>query len=887
MPTFRSITLLLLCSSSGLWAQPTVISVDQLPALQAASERDPRAQADGEPWSVNLNSREEIRQFYNTIYGLSEGVPSGWSGNTTSGDAGTTTAAFKEAVRNRINFYRAMAGVPASVTINSTFSAKAQQAALMMSANNSLSHFPPTSWTHYTADGAEAAGASNIGIGSRGSDTVDGYMADPGASNNVVGHRRWLLYPQTQEMGTGDVEAQGSFSPANAIWVQDSRVFAARPTTREDFVAWPPKGHVPYHLVWPRWSISVPGANFSSATVTMTRNGSPINTTIDAATSGGGAPEPVLVWLYDNQAGTSQESHARPSADTNYEVTVSNVNVGGSIRNYSYTVTVFDPDVAGSDFTETTTSGTTSPGTGGASTYTVAAPSFGSGFFWREIALSNFSTTYGAEGGLQGVIDASDPSYSVRVTSPVASGNGAYHLAMPDFENEILTLPETYYVPANGSANLNYRSRLGFATTGQVTRVQVSTNDGGSWVTLAEQAGNGGASESSYQSKSLSLASFAGKTIQVRFGYFHTGGSAFNQTDPNVGWLIDDIAFDNVQLATVETQSSHTTGSTFAYTASSTGDKGLQARGAFFNTYAMGWGTLLAVTADSGTGSGSGGGGGGGGSGGGSNTSRIVNMSVRSISGTGAEALNVGMVVGGTGTKDLLIRVVGPTLGALGVTGVVPDPRLQLFRQENGANVSVATNDNWGSGTTLRDLFASLGAFALSSNLDAAYTSSLSTAVYPVIVDTKGSTGVVLVEAYDTESVTSGSARLVNVSARSQVGTGGDVLVAGFVIGGTGNKTLLIRGVGATLGDFGVPSVLANPQLIVRNSNTSAIVAENDNWNNDAAITARAQTLGAFPLSSTADAAVLVTLAPGVYTATVSGVNNTTGIALVEVYEVE
>lgn len=270
----------------------------------------------------------------------------------------------------------------------------------------------------------------------------------------------------------------------------------------------------------------------------------------------------------------------------------------------------------------------------------------------------------------------------------------------------------------------------------------------------------------------------------------------------------------------------------------------------------------------------------------GANTSRIVNMSVRSVSGTGANALNVGMVLGGTGEKSLLVRVVGPTLGELGVSGVVADPGLQLFRSEGGSNVSLAENDNWGSGNSLTNLFSSLGAFALSSNLDAALSTTLATGVYPVVVDTKGSSGVVLVEAYDTEAVITGTARFVNVSARSQVGTGGDVLVAGFVIGGTGNKTLLIRGVGATLGDFGVPDILQDPQLVVRNSGDNSIVAQNDNWDNDASITSTAGTLGAFALSSTDDAAVLVTLPPGVYTATVSGVGDTTGIALVEVYEV-
>ena len=265
---------------------------------------------------------------------------------------------------------------------------------------------------------------------------------------------------------------------------------------------------------------------------------------------------------------------------------------------------------------------------------------------------------------------------------------------------------------------------------------------------------------------------------------------------------------------------------------------------------------------------------------------RIINMSVRSISGSGSEALNVGMVVGGTGSKSLLLRVVGPTLGILGVPGTVADPRLQLFRSVNNTNVDIDSNDNWNGDSNLAALFGTLGAFPLSSNLDAALATSLTNGVYPVVVDTKNTSGIVLVEAYDTEAVNMGTARLVNVSARSQVGTGSDVLVAGFVIGGTGTRVLLIRGVGATLGDFGVPGVLQNPQLVVRNSADNSIVAQNDDWNNGVTVTATAQALGAFPLSSTADAALMVTLPPGVYTATVSGVNDTTGIALVEVYEV-
>ena len=232
-------------------------------------------------------NREETRQFFRAVHGASDGVAINWTGNIDTGDAGDTAASYKEATLIRVNYFRAMSGVPAGVVLNNAFSAKAQQAALMMSANNSLSHFPPAGWTFYTDDGAEAAGKSNLAIGSSGPDSISGYMLDHGASNNVVGHRRWIFYPQTQEMGTGDVPATASKSAANALWVQDANIFGARPATRDPYIAWPPPGHVPHQVVYARWSFSYPGANFTGASVTMSRDGSSIPVDVETRGSGG------------------------------------------------------------------------------------------------------------------------------------------------------------------------------------------------------------------------------------------------------------------------------------------------------------------------------------------------------------------------------------------------------------------------------------------------------------------------------------------------------------------------------------------------------------------------------------------------------------------------
>ena len=132
--------------------------------------------------------------------------------------------------------------------------------------------------------------------------------------------------------------------------------------------------------------------------------------------------------------------------------------------------------------------------------------------------------------------------------------------------------------------------------------------------------------------------------------------------------------------------------------------------------------------------------------------------------------------------------------------------------------------------------------------------------------------------------------RLANISTRGFVGTGADVLISGFVIGGTTPKDVLIRAIGgATLGGFGVAGTLADPQLTLVDAGGKT-VAQNDNWSapNATALAATAARLGAFALpNGSTDAALLVTLAPGNYTATVAGVNDTTGVALVEVYDAD
>jgi hypothetical protein len=202
----------------------------------------------------------------------------------------------------------------------------------------------------------------------------------------------------------------------------------------------------------------------------------------------------------------------------------------------------------------------------------------------------------------------------------------------------------------------------------------------------------------------------------------------------------------------------------------------------------------------------------------------------------------------------------------------------------------MAMNDDWGQAANaagISTMAASVGAFAFPvGSRDAAWLNTLASGGYTVQVGgAGGATGVVLLEAYDAGG--GATARLANVSARSAVGTGGDILIAGFVVN-EGASTILVRGVGPGLVQFGVPGTINDPQLQIFRE--TQLVAENNDWGaatNAAALASTAQAVGAFALpSGSRDAALLVTLTPGAYTAQVSGVNSTTGVALVEVYEI-
>jgi len=269
---------------------------------------------------------------------------------------------------------------------------------------------------------------------------------------------------------------------------------------------------------------------------------------------------------------------------------------------------------------------------------------------------------------------------------------------------------------------------------------------------------------------------------------------------------------------------------------------------------------------------------------------RLVNLSSRARAGTGDNALIAGFVVGSGSEKRVLIRAAGPSLGMFNLTGTLANPRLEVFDSQG---IKVAENDDWGTFSggpvaTVSD-FAAAGAFGFSGpgSADAAVMATLAPGGYTVKVTGEGDgTGIALVEVYDV----SGAAQLMNLSTRAQVLTGSQIVISGLVIApGAAVRKLLVRAAGPALAPFRVQNTLADPVVTIVNS-SNAVIASNDNWGDagrSTAVSAAATAAGAFAFgnASSRDAGMLIDLVPGSYTIQVSGANNSSGVALVEVYD--
>jgi hypothetical protein len=273
---------------------------------------------------------------------------------------------------------------------------------------------------------------------------------------------------------------------------------------------------------------------------------------------------------------------------------------------------------------------------------------------------------------------------------------------------------------------------------------------------------------------------------------------------------------------------------------------------------------------------------------------QLGNISTRAFVQTGDNVMIGGFIVQGTTPKRVIIRAIGPELIQYGVPNALADPKLELH---NGAGALIASNNNWHTtiigGIITDDQVQEIqnSGHAPGDPRESAIIADLPAGNYTAIVrGVNNTTGVALVEVYDLD--TGSSSILGNISTRSFVQTGDNVMIGGFIVQGSGPKRVIIRAIGPELSQYGVPDPLQDPTLELHNG-TGALIASNDNWQHTiiggiitagqvSAIRASGHAPGA-----PSESAIIANLPPGNYTAIVRGVSNTTGVALVEAYDLD
>lgn len=246
---------------------------------------------------------------------------------------------------------------------------------------------------------------------------------------------------------------------------------------------------------------------------------------------------------------------------------------------------------------------------------------------------------------------------------------------------------------------------------------------------------------------------------------------------------------------------------------------------------------------------------------------------------TGNNVLIGGFIITGSVPKNVAVRGIGPSLGALGVPDALADPTLEL-RRSNGA--LILANDDWQGDPEQAAQLTALG-LALQDQKESGIVATLQPGSYTGVLAGKNqTTGVGLVEIYDTNQAA--SSQLANISTRGLVQTGANVMIGGFILGGNNNTHVVVRGIGPSLAQAGIPDFLVDPTLELHDGNGSLLVS-NDNWQDDATSASQLTALGLAPQNA-AESGIYRSLPPGAFTAILAGNNGGTGIGLLEVYNV-
>ncbi|PZR71842.1 MAG: hypothetical protein DLM73_14950 [Chthoniobacterales bacterium] len=259
----------------------------------------------------------------------------------------------------------------------------------------------------------------------------------------------------------------------------------------------------------------------------------------------------------------------------------------------------------------------------------------------------------------------------------------------------------------------------------------------------------------------------------------------------------------------------------------------------------------------------------------GTSGSHLANISTRMKVGLSQNVLIGGFIIQGSQTKQLILRALGPSLSASGIVGALANPVLELH---DAAGNVLASNDDWGNGAQAAQIQA-VG-FAPNSAVESAIMVTLSPGSYTAVVSGQnGGQGIGLIEAYEMDGT---SSRLVNISTRGRVGLGGEPMIGGLIVQGGSAKKVIIRALGPSMTGV-LAGVLADPTLELRDG-AGNLLATNDDWTNSAQTSEIAATI---PPVNALESAIIATLGPGNYTAIVRSVDNSSGVGLVEVFDLD
>ena len=567
--------------------------------------------AGGSGFAVDTQVRNDVVSFWHGVYQASEGYwdRHAWTGNYTAispydSGVGSTASVFVTDTERRINFFRALCGVPANVVLNTSStvrvgpgdayqpaastlkSAAAQRAAYMLirtwgyydgtlhpPLGNSwaaLSHSPvQSSCVAWNEAAWNANYRGNLAIGYFGPGAVDAYMTEEtgtGAStsewNTDVGHRRWLLYPPSTNMATGDTPGQFISSgnvirvPTNVIYVHQKEAEMASVTAA--FTSFPPAGYFPAPLNSPYWSLTYPGADFTNATVAMTTSGgSPVSATV--VKRNGVYGDPALVWQVASSALVKSVTE-----DTTFNVTVSGISGGGVPTSSSYSVTLINPDQITSDLS---VYGPSAASVTAGATYTFAQPASAEAVQVNSFQASGSAWTEGAEDATSAyVISSTTGSYALRSACSFSSIPTFAPLSGSGTKSFNLTFPLLYDLKYSGAApqwfeldrdilpgsgaKLNFKYQRGYMTPGTNLVIESSSDAGLTWTqTGAAITGNtNGLMDTAVTTTTRDLTASTAP-VRVRFRINLTAGQSAYTTEQYptypTGVFIDDISTTN------------------------------------------------------------------------------------------------------------------------------------------------------------------------------------------------------------------------------------------------------------------------------------------------------------------------------------------------------